>query len=61
MGGLSLGLLRRTSVYSRSGGSAYEWKQFRKVIGTIFLIAAVLFLFIAVVSQFCTANFMVGL
>jgi hypothetical protein len=54
LGLFSLGsyLIRKSSPYTRSGGTKYERRVKRKVLGEILLIAAALLLGLAVLSQF---------
>jgi hypothetical protein len=49
LGGL---LIRKTSPYSRSGGTKYERRRRRKIAGEILLIAGALLLGLAILSQF---------
>jgi uncharacterized membrane protein len=44
-------LRRHTSPYSRIGGDAYEKKRIRKVIGIILLIAGIMVLILAILTQ----------
>jgi len=48
-------LIRNTSPYSRSGGTEYERKRTRKIVGEILLIAGALLLGLAMLSQFASS------
>jgi uncharacterized membrane protein len=50
--GLGAFLVRKTSPYSRVGGTQYERKRKRKIIGAILLIAAALLLGLGLLNQF---------
>jgi hypothetical protein len=49
--GLGLLLIRHTSPYSREGGSRFEWKMRRRLIGEVLILASILALGLAVVNQ----------
>jgi hypothetical protein len=53
--GMSVFFLRRTSPYSRCGGTEYERKQLRKLIGEILLISAVMLIGVGVVTELASA------
>ena len=48
---LALVLIKKTSPYSRVGGRAYERKKFRRMLGLIFFIMAVLALGVGAMVQ----------
>jgi len=50
--GLGTLCLRKTSPYSRAGGTSYEKKMTRKVIGEIIMVAAALSFGLAILTQF---------
>jgi hypothetical protein len=60
LGAIGLGLapffFRNTSPYSRSGGSEYEKKRLRRMIGIVVLVMAGLLLMFALAGEFAKAN-----
>jgi hypothetical protein len=51
LGGLAIILLRETSPYTRSGGSEFEKRQLRRILGTVLSLIALLCLGLALVTQ----------
>ena len=47
--------IRHTSPFSRAGGTNYERKKQRKIVGEILLIAATLLLGLAMLSEFISS------